>query len=147
MNGSDTGRSPRLHSRRCVVGKMKWKLDADDGWSTQQSNNKLVWDETLLIMRDLFDNVWGNKQEVEVGHAVDLILPVCLSLFVLSSALIGGQIALNVIGAAGFGRRMSWKEEEIVPYGHTMSFKVRFVSLSPNYGLSRVPSMHSTPSR
>lgn len=115
--------------------------------SLPQRNNKLVWDETLLIMQDLFDNVWGSKQEVEVGHAVDLILPVCQYFVVVCSALIPGQIALNVIGAAGFGRRMSWKEDEIIPYGHTMSFKVRFAFLRSNHGLNRVSSMHYMPFR
>lgn len=28
-----------------------------------------------------------------------------------------------VIGAASFGRRMSWNEDSIAPAGHTMTFK------------------------
>lgn len=34
------------------------------------------------------------------------------------------QIALFVIGAAGFGRRISWIEDEVIPPGYTMTFKV-----------------------
>ena len=41
-----------------------------------QRNNKLVWDETIRIMMDMFDNVWGNKSEVIVDHCVDITLPV-----------------------------------------------------------------------
>jgi len=33
------------------------------------------------------------------------------------------QIALFVIGVAGFGRSVSWKEDTVIPPGHTMSYK------------------------
>lgn len=33
------------------------------------------------------------------------------------------QIALFVIGVAGFGRKVSWKDDTVVPPGYTMSFK------------------------
>lgn len=41
-----------------------------------QRNNKLVWDETVKIMNDLFDNVWGTQDAITVNHAVDITLPV-----------------------------------------------------------------------
>ena len=41
-----------------------------------QKNNKLVWDETIRIMIDLFDNVWGDRSEIVVDHCVDMTLPV-----------------------------------------------------------------------
>ena len=41
-----------------------------------QRNNKLVWDETIRIMEDLFDNVWGDRSEIVVDHCVDITLPV-----------------------------------------------------------------------
>ena len=41
-----------------------------------QRNNVLVWDETVRIMNDLFDNVWGDRSEVVVDHCVDITLPV-----------------------------------------------------------------------
>ncbi|EKM58128.1 uncharacterized protein PHACADRAFT_252191 [Phanerochaete carnosa HHB-10118-sp] len=31
-------------------------------------------------MQDLFDNVWGDKDEIRVEHAVDITLPVSTSL-------------------------------------------------------------------
>jgi hypothetical protein len=43
----------------------------------RQRNNKLVWDETIRIMNDLFDNVWGDKSEIVVDHCGDITLPVC----------------------------------------------------------------------
>ena len=43
----------------------------------RQKNNKLVWDETIRIMTDLFENVWGDRSEVVVDHCVDITLPVC----------------------------------------------------------------------
>ena len=42
----------------------------------RQRNNKLVWGETIRIMNDLFDNVWGDRSEVVVDHCVDITLPV-----------------------------------------------------------------------
>ena len=41
-----------------------------------QRNNKLVWDETILIIMDLFDNVWGDKSEIVVDHCVDITVTV-----------------------------------------------------------------------
>ncbi|KAI0346715.1 cytochrome P450 [Trametopsis cervina] len=72
-----------------------------------ERNNKLVWDETKLIVQDLFENVWGEQKEISLDHAVDITLP----------------LALFVIGIAGFGRRVRWVDEEKLPSGHQMSFK------------------------
>jgi len=41
-----------------------------------QRNNKLVWDETIRIMEDLFNNIWGDRSEIVVDHCVDITLPV-----------------------------------------------------------------------
>ena len=41
-----------------------------------QRNNKLVWDETILVMTGLFDDVWGDKSEIVVDQCVDITLPV-----------------------------------------------------------------------
>jgi len=43
-------------------------------------NNRLVWDETYLIMLDLFNNVWGDRKEIAVDHCVDITLQVYLCL-------------------------------------------------------------------
>jgi hypothetical protein len=45
-----------------------------------QRNNRLVWDETHLIMLDLFDNVWGDQKEIVIDHCVDITLQVYLCL-------------------------------------------------------------------
>ncbi|KAG1736097.1 cytochrome P450 [Suillus paluster] len=72
-----------------------------------ERNNRLVLETTMQIMVDLFDTVWAGRDEVVVNHAVDLTLP----------------IALFVIGAAGFGRPISWKEDAVIPLGHQLTFK------------------------
>jgi len=81
-----------------------------------ERNTRLVWDETIRIMLDLFDNVWGDKPEIVVDHCVDVTLP----------------IALFVIGAAGFGRRVAWTSDVNVPPGHQMTFKDALHILSAN---------------
>ncbi|KAJ3712509.1 family 614/534 cytochrome P450 [Lentinula raphanica] len=70
-------------------------------------NNKLIWDETVRIMLNLFDNVWESQESVVIDHAVDITLP----------------IALFVLGAAAFGRRISWEDDEGIPPNHQMTFK------------------------
>ncbi|KAF9054629.1 cytochrome P450 [Panaeolus papilionaceus] len=70
-------------------------------------NNKLVWEETVKIMNSLFNEVWKDKSSISVDHCVDITLP----------------IALFVIGVAGFGRRVSWEDDDAIPTGHTMTFK------------------------
>jgi len=42
-----------------------------------QRNNRLVWDETSLIMLDMFDNVWGDQKEITTDHCVEITLQVC----------------------------------------------------------------------
>lgn len=86
----------------------------------------MVWEETVRIALDLFDNVWGQKEEIIVDHAVEITLPVSpqstkvyLEIFIAVQ-----QIALFVIGVAGFGQRMPWTNEEVIPAGHQMGFKV-----------------------
>ncbi|KIP05980.1 hypothetical protein PHLGIDRAFT_119388 [Phlebiopsis gigantea 11061_1 CR5-6] len=87
-----------------------------------ERNNRLVWDETVKIMIDLFDNVWGEQKQIVVNHAVDVTLP----------------IALFVIGVAGFGRRISWKDDLVVPPNHKMAFKdaLHVVSLDVFYKIA-----------
>lgn len=41
-----------------------------------EKNNKLVWDETVRIMHDLFDNVWGKEDTVVIDNITDLTVPV-----------------------------------------------------------------------
>ncbi|KAJ4475587.1 cytochrome P450 [Lentinula aciculospora] len=79
-------------------------------------NNKLIWDETIRIIIDLFDNVWGSQESVVIDHALSITLP----------------IALFVLGAAAFGRRISWKDDEGIPPNHQMSFKDAIHEVSMN---------------
>ncbi|PBK99821.1 cytochrome P450 [Armillaria gallica] len=69
-------------------------------------NNRLVWEESLNITRDLINTVWKDKDVVNVEHVVGVTLP----------------IALNVVGVAGFGRKTTWQADTVITPGHTMSF-------------------------
>ncbi|KAH9938044.1 cytochrome P450 [Fomitopsis serialis] len=75
--------------------------------SFSERNNRLVWDETMHIVKELSQVVWAGKREVPVPNVVDLTVP----------------IALFVIGVAGFGKRMSWFEDLNVPEGYHFTFK------------------------
>lgn len=68
-------------------------------------------------MTDLFENIWGNQTEVVVGHCVPLTL----------------QIALFIISAAGFGRKISWEDDTIIPSGHQISFKQALYVVSTSF--------------
>ncbi|KAG6903010.1 hypothetical protein C0995_007443 [Termitomyces sp. Mi166 len=70
-------------------------------------NNKLVWEETVKIANSLFEDVWGDQETITVNHCVEVTLP----------------IALFVIGAAGFGRTISWKDDDVIPPGYHLTFK------------------------
>ena len=66
---------PQDH-RACLLGGASHHRAFTYRIYTTQRNNKLVWDETRLVMQDLFDNVWGDQREIAVEHAVDITLPV-----------------------------------------------------------------------
>ncbi|KAI0676499.1 cytochrome P450 [Trametes maxima] len=72
-----------------------------------ERNNRLVWDETIRIVEDMFENVWGDKDLVELDNIMEVTVP----------------ITLLVIGVASFGRRISWNEDNVAPPGHSMTFK------------------------
>ncbi|KAH9855318.1 cytochrome P450 [Lenzites betulinus] len=84
--------------------------------SFSERNNKLVWDETVRIVRDLLENVWGARETVVVENATDLTVP----------------ITLLVIGVAGFGRRITWNEDAKAPAGHQVTFKDALNDVSRN---------------
>ncbi|KAF5351015.1 hypothetical protein D9756_008377 [Leucocoprinus leucothites] len=86
-----------------------------------ERNNKLVWNETVAIMNDLFDSVWENQQVVTVDHILDITLPA----------------TLFIISAAGFGQKLTWKGGSIVPPHHKMTFKDALY-ISTTYMLPRL---------
>ncbi|KIJ37614.1 hypothetical protein M422DRAFT_211371 [Sphaerobolus stellatus SS14] len=85
-----------------------------------ERNNKLVWDQTVRIVSDMMES-WGDQSpEIHIDHCVhDITLP----------------IALMVISAAAFGRRVSWAEDSRVPPGHTMPFRMCIYTISKNITL------------
>ena len=68
-NGRNTERLPLRHSQRYVLSAV-CRLFASPIKAERdyQRNNRLVWDETIWIMMDMFNNVWGDKYEVVVDH-------------------------------------------------------------------------------
>lgn len=80
-------------------------------------------------MSELFDDVWEGRDEVvvdDVNHDLTLYVGYhrCLYIVVL---LMGRkpQITLFVISTAGFGQRISWRDDIPRPAGYQMTFKVR----------------------
>lgn len=41
-----------------------------------EKNNKLVWDETVKIMVDMFHTLWNDAPEITVDHCIEITLPV-----------------------------------------------------------------------
>ncbi|EJD37066.1 cytochrome P450 [Auricularia subglabra TFB-10046 SS5] len=82
-----------------------------------ERNNRLVWEETTSIVLNMFkSSAWRGKDEVAVDHIIDITLP----------------IALFVISVAGFGRAVSWDDDDSLPAGHTMTFKQAMGIVSQN---------------
>ncbi|GJE85499.1 cytochrome P450 [Phanerochaete sordida] len=74
--------------------------------SFSERNNRLVWEETVRVMTELFD-LWADKDEIVDDDVVTLTV----------------TIALYVISSAGFGQQISWKVGDERPEGYEMSFK------------------------
>ncbi|KAK0466747.1 cytochrome P450 [Desarmillaria tabescens] len=72
-----------------------------------EANNKLVWEETMKIMQELFHDVWRDEEEAKAENVLDITL----------------AITQFIIGIAGFGRNMSWQRESNIPEGHSMTFR------------------------
>ena len=48
------------------------------GSSFSEPNNRLVWNETVSIMNDLFQNVWGTQKQIMYDHTLELTMPVSM---------------------------------------------------------------------
>ena len=100
-------------------------------------------------MNDLFDNVWGDRSEIIVDHCVDITLPVRfvrlglypfpnISTRLPSSSSVSQVVyppyhLLNLMTSMpGFGRRVTWTSDIVVPPGYEMTFKDALHILSTN---------------
>lgn len=73
-----------------------------------EKNFHLVWEETVKNSVALFQNVWGQQDKVEITNCMDFAM----------------SLALFVLASAGFGRHVSWGDENMPPLpGHKMTFK------------------------
>ncbi|KAL0566453.1 hypothetical protein V5O48_015555, partial [Marasmius crinis-equi] len=87
-----------------------------------ERNNRLVWNESVLMLTEFFDEVWGDKEVI----AVDNFLGIAL------------QFGLRVISAAAFGKRMSWSSQHSKPPGHQLPFEETFQIVSQDIFLKLV---------
>ncbi|KIM26276.1 hypothetical protein M408DRAFT_25484 [Serendipita vermifera MAFF 305830] len=91
----------------------EWRIHRKiTGPSFSESSNKLVCDETVLVMEGLLDT-WNNKSVIEYEDFSDVTM----------------QLALMVICGAGFGIRVSWTDTD-APEGHKLSFKSAMEAVS-----------------
>lgn len=59
-----------------VIGTRSRELTEIPAARDLQKNNKLVWDETVRILDDLFENVWGTEASIDVDNITELTVPV-----------------------------------------------------------------------
>lgn len=82
-----------------------------------EKNNRMVWDASVRVVEEMFDVSWKKQDRIVVKDCVkEVTLP----------------IALSIIGIAGFGSNMSWKEDEDVPPNHKLSFKHALHTVTSN---------------
>lgn len=95
-----------------------------------QRNNKLVWNETVRIVEEMFEDGWNMQETGEIDDILEVTASVrLLDQSLTSLELILTQISLFVISAASFGKSMSWKETDECPPGFTMTFRVCSTSI------------------
>ncbi|KAG5646335.1 hypothetical protein DXG03_003658 [Asterophora parasitica] len=77
-----------------------------------ETNNALVWRETIRVVGEWFAELGESKPNPERTFSVDLVKDLT-------------QVALLVISAAGFGRRVSYKDDLNTepPPGHKLAFR------------------------
>lgn len=79
-------------------------------------------------MTDLFEDVWREQSTATIEDAAELTLRVSYSILQYMTRTDTMQMSLLIIGIAGFGQELSWKEDSIIPPGHKVSFKVSLVT-------------------
>lgn len=77
--------------------------------SFSERNNKLVWNETVDITTELF-SIWETEGQGDEASISDI-------------AELTKTLTLMVIGSAAFGMKMTWKDNEVPPPGHSMTFR------------------------
>lgn len=112
-----------LRGKQCLLFFLLLSLINDH----PQRNNKLVWNETVRIVEEMFEDGWNIQETGEIDDILEVTASVSLlnlSLTSLELILTYSQISLFVISAASFGRSLSWKKTDECPPGFTMTFRV-----------------------
>ncbi|GJJ12852.1 hypothetical protein Clacol_007097 [Clathrus columnatus] len=78
-----------------------------------EKNNRLVWEETMRVVQDMF-NHWGpENEEIPVDHCLSITLPSPIKL------------------KSGFGQKLPWSEDNMnAPFGHEITFKAALTIVS-----------------
>jgi len=84
----------------------------------------LVWNASVDIVQGLFQDVWAGQDVVTVDHITLPFLYSSLELLVRTLVFAYSKWVNDAQGSCyGFGRSFSWKDDDVVPPGHTMTFK------------------------
>jgi len=63
-----------------AFSEVSWFINLPLHYGTQthpcQRNTKLVWDETIQTLTELFEQVWGDQDVVTLDHCLDMTFPV-----------------------------------------------------------------------
>ncbi|KAI3602256.1 cytochrome p450 [Moniliophthora roreri] len=96
-----------------------------------ERNNRLVWDESVITVMSYLEEDWMWKETVASDNfLVPCLQASCLSCLVVFPTNMLNQLGLRVISAAGFGKRLGWKKDHLVPPGHQLSFEETFQIVS-----------------
>jgi len=78
-------------------------------------------------MMDMFENIWGAQDTIVADHCVDITLPIALFVIGVAGTCVYQARCMSdsckASSTIGFGRKISWKEDLVVPPGHKMTFK------------------------
>ncbi|PPQ93732.1 hypothetical protein CVT25_013072 [Psilocybe cyanescens] len=82
--------------------------------------NDWLFPPSLVTLYRRSEGFQTDKMPYSMPNTTISLWPNARTMIVFADAT---AIALFVIGAAGFGRNISWKEDAVIPPGHSMTFK------------------------
>ncbi|KAH9998648.1 cytochrome P450 [Russula vinacea] len=100
-----------------------------------ERNTKLVWDETTVSLWICSTTSGATGPKLSWTTFWISLFQYASHVSYLHFPLHHHQISLFAISAAGFGRRVTWTTDLVVPPGHQMTFKDALRTLSTNFPL------------